>query len=290
MTLETALIAFVAAASLLTITPGLDTRHGGARRRSRGPRTAALAGFGIIGGCLDWGAAVALGLGVLLAASSFAYLALKWAGAAYLAWLGIRLILQPRSQFDLGAAASAGRGNWWARGFLNNLLNPKIGVFYVSFLPQFTPAGYPAGPFIFLLAVIHAVLGALWFATLIAATSPLKRWLARQAVVRWIDRVTGAVFLGFGLRLRLIGVEIDATGDEAVRLREVHLGKTSPAGWTALTDAAPSSRARVQALMAAGARWAASAYRRFGQGGARSLSDRDSAADAGRPPGRRHPR
>jgi threonine/homoserine/homoserine lactone efflux protein len=201
--LETALIAFVAAASLLTITPGLDTAMVLRTAAVEGPRTAALAGLGIICGCLAWGAAVALGLGVLLAASSFAYVALKWAGAAYLAWIGIRLILQPRSQFDLGAAPNVGRGNWWARGFLNNLLNPKIGVFYVSFLPQFAPAGYPAAPFIFLLAVIHGVLGALWFSALIAATSPLKRWLARQAVVRWIDRVTGAVFLGFGLRLAL---------------------------------------------------------------------------------------
>lgn len=202
MNLETALIAFVAAAALLTITPGLDTAMVLRTAAVEGPRTAALAGLGIICGCLAWGAAVALGLGVLLAASSFAYTVLKWTGAAYLAWLGLRLILKPRSRFDVGAA-SPQRGNWWARGFLNNLLNPKIGVFYVSFLPQFVPAHVAAGPFIFLLAVIHGVLGALWFAALIAATSPLKRWLARQAVMRWIDRVTGAVFLGFGLRLAL---------------------------------------------------------------------------------------
>jgi len=203
LNLETALIAFVAAATLLTITPGLDTAMVLRTAAVEGPRTAALAGFGIICGCLAWGAAVALGLGVLLAASSLAYTALKWAGAAYLAWLGIRLIWKPRSEFDLGATGSDGRGGWWARGFLNNLLNPKIGVFYVSFLPQFVPAHVAAGPFIFLLAAIHGVLGAIWFAALIAATSPLKRWLARQAVVRWIDRVTGAVFVGFGLRLAL---------------------------------------------------------------------------------------
>jgi threonine/homoserine/homoserine lactone efflux protein len=202
VTIETALIAFVAAASLLTITPGLDTAMVLRTAAVEGPRTAALAALGIILGCLAWGAAVALGLGVLLAASSLAYTVLKWAGAAYLAWLGVKLILKPRSQFDLGAAPSE-RGNWLARGFLNNLLNPKIGVFYVSFLPQFVPQHVAAAPFIFLLAAIHGVLGAVWFAALIAATSPLKRWLARTAVVRWIDRVTGVVFLGFGLRLAL---------------------------------------------------------------------------------------
>jgi threonine/homoserine/homoserine lactone efflux protein len=201
--LETALIAFVAAAALLTITPGLDTAMVLRTAAVEGARRATLAALGIILGCLAWGAAVALGLGVLLAASSLAYIVLKWAGAAYLAWLGIGLILRPRSRFDLGAAGSGQRGNWLARGFLNNLLNPKIGVFYVSFLPQFVPAHVAAGPFIFLLAAIHGLLGAIWFAALIAATSPLKRWLARQAVVRWIDRAAGAVFLGFGLRLAL---------------------------------------------------------------------------------------
>ena len=202
MSLETALIAFVAAATLLTITPGLDTAMVLRTAAVEGPRTAALAGLGILTGCLAWGAAVALGLGVLLAASSLAYTVLKWAGAAYLAWLGLNLILRPRSKFDL-AVPAARRGNWWARGFLNNLLNPKIGVFYVSFLPQFVPAHVPTAPFIFLLAVIHALTGALWFACLILATRPLKRWLQRAAVVRWIDRVTGAVFLGFGARLAL---------------------------------------------------------------------------------------
>jgi threonine/homoserine/homoserine lactone efflux protein len=199
---ETALIAFVAAAALLTITPGLDTAMVMRTAAVEGPRTAALTALGIVLGCLAWGAAVALGLGVVLAASSLAYAVLKWAGAAYLAWLGIRLILKPRSQFDLGAAPTE-RGNWLARGFLNNLLNPKIGVFYVSFLPQFVPVRVAAGPFIFLLAAIHGALGAIWFAALIGATTPLKRWLARQAVVRWIDRLTGVVFVGFGLRLAL---------------------------------------------------------------------------------------
>jgi threonine/homoserine/homoserine lactone efflux protein len=203
MNLETALIAFVAAAGLLTITPGLDTAIVLRTAAVEGPVKAALAALGVVCGCLAWGAAVALGLGVLLAASSLAYVVLKWAGAAYLAWMGIRLILSPRSRFDLAKAGAAPGGNWWLRGFLTNLLNPKVGVFYVSFLPQFVPAHVAAGPFIFLLAAIHGLLGVIWFAVLIGATAPLKRWLARRAVVRWIDRITGAVFVGFGLRLAL---------------------------------------------------------------------------------------
>jgi threonine/homoserine/homoserine lactone efflux protein len=203
MSLETALVAYLAAASLLTITPGLDTAIVLRTAAAEGPARAGLAALGVVCGCLAWGAAAALGLGVLLAASSAAYTVMKWAGAAYLAWLGVNLILKPRSRFDLAAPATAQGGNWWLRGLLTNLLNPKVGVFYVSFLPQFVPAHVAAGPFIFLLAAIHATLGLIWFAALIAATSPLKRWLQRASVVRWLDRVTGAVFIGFGLRLAL---------------------------------------------------------------------------------------
>jgi threonine/homoserine/homoserine lactone efflux protein len=202
MSVGTSLALFVVAAALLTITPGLDTALVLRTAAVEGPRRAFLAALGIACGCLTWGAAVALGLGALLAASQAAYTVLKWAGAVYLAWLGINLILRPRSKFELTANGGR-RGNAWLRGFLTNLLNPKIGVFYVSFLPQFTPAGVPAGPFIFLLAAIHVALGLPWCALLIAATAPLKRWLANAAVVRWLDRATGAVFLGFGARLAL---------------------------------------------------------------------------------------
>jgi threonine/homoserine/homoserine lactone efflux protein len=201
---ETALITFVIAASLLTITPGLDTAIVLRTAAVEGPRRAALAALGVVCGCLVWGAAVALGMGALLAASSLAYTLLKWAGAAYLAWLGIKLLLKPRSAFELAVpAGAASSGNWWLRGFLTNLLNPKVGVFYVSFLPQFVPVNVAPAPFMFALAAIHSALGVIWFAALIAATTPLKRWLQRQAVVRWLDRITGAVFIGFSLRLAL---------------------------------------------------------------------------------------
>jgi threonine/homoserine/homoserine lactone efflux protein len=201
VTLATALIAYLVAATLLTITPGLDTAMVLRTAAVEGPRRAALAAVGIISGCLVWGFAVALGLGVLLAASHLAYAVLRWVGAAYLAWLGVNLLLRPRSAFDLAAAPAPNSGNWWLRGFLTNLLNPKVGAFYVSFLPQFVPSHVAPAPFIVLLALIHGLLGALWFAGLVGATTPLKRWLQRTIVVRWLDRLTGLVFLGFGARL-----------------------------------------------------------------------------------------
>lgn len=205
MTIVQALLAYVVAAGLLTVTPGLDTALVLRTAAVEGSKRAAFAALGINLGCLVWGAAVALGLGALLAASAVAFTVLKWVGAAYLVWLGVNLILKPRDRFDvaIGARQDGGDLTWMRRGFLTNLLNPKVGVFYVSFLPQFLPAGVQAAPFIFLLAVIHVLLGSCWSAVLIAGTRPIAGILQRAAVVRWLDRVTGGVFLAFGVRLAL---------------------------------------------------------------------------------------
>jgi len=207
MTVVQSLSAFVVAAGLFTLLPGLDTAMILRTAAVEGPKRAALAAIGIICGCLVWGTAVALGLGALLAASAAAFNVLKWAGAAYLVWLGLNLIFKPRARIDLAAAAAAapagGNLTWMRRGLLTNLLNPKVGVFYVSFLPQFLPTGVAPAPFIFLLAVIHALLGLTWSACLIGATRPIAGVLKRAGVVRWLDRVTGGVFLGFGVRLAL---------------------------------------------------------------------------------------
>lgn len=205
MSVVQALLAFSAAAALLTVTPGLDTALVLRTAAVEGPKRAALAGLGIIAGCLVWGAAVALGLAALLEASRLAFTVLKWAGAAYLVWLALNLILKPRDRFDVGGAPASADGGlaWMRRGFLTNLLNPKVGVFYISFLPQFLPQGAPAGPFIFLLAALHGLMSVIWFGALIAATQPIAGALRRPAIVRWLDRLTGGVFLGFGLRLAL---------------------------------------------------------------------------------------
>jgi threonine/homoserine/homoserine lactone efflux protein len=205
MTVVQALSAYVVAAGLLTITPGLDTALVLRTAAVEGPKRAVFAALGINVGCLIWGAAVALGLGALLDASTLAFNVLKWAGAAYLVWLGVNLLLKPRDRFEVATGAKRGGGDlaWMRRGFLTNLLNPKIGVFYVSFLPQFLPAGVQAAPFIFLLAVIHVLIGSCWSAILIAGTRPIAGMLQRSAVVRWLDRLTGGVFVAFGVRLAL---------------------------------------------------------------------------------------
>ena len=205
MTILQALLAFTVAAGLLTLTPGLDTALILRTAAVEGPKRAVLAMVGILAGCFAWGGLVAVGLGAVLQASAVAFGILKWAGAAYLVWLGIGLILRPRDSFEV-AEAPVLKGSdfaWMRRGFLSNMLNPKMGVFYVSFLPQFLPDGVPAAPFMLLLTTIHVLLGVVWLGLLIAATQPVAKILKRAAVVRWLDRATGGVFVAFGLRLAL---------------------------------------------------------------------------------------
>lgn len=202
--ISVSLAAFIAAAGLLTITPGLDTALVLRTAAASTSRQAALAGLGIATGCFAWGALVALGLGALLMASQLAFTILKWIGAAYLVWTGIQMLRSPRESFVVNAGGPLqGNRSAFGTGLLTNLLNPKIGVFYVSFLPQFVPHGISVGPYILLLAVIHALLGLIWFACLIGATRPISGYLRRPTVVKGADRLTGAVFVAFGIGLAL---------------------------------------------------------------------------------------
>jgi threonine/homoserine/homoserine lactone efflux protein len=206
MTTAQALLAFTLAAGLLTITPGLDTALVLRTAAAEGWRRATAVAIGIGLGCLAWGAAAAFGAGALLLASQTAYTILKWAGAAYLVWLGVNLLRRPRAAFDAGAGEAPpadGLGAALAKGFWNNLLNPKVGVFYVSFLPQFVPAGANPAAFGLLLAALHVVMGLAWAGGLILATAPIARALRRPGVVEWLDRLTGGVFVAFGVRIAL---------------------------------------------------------------------------------------
>jgi threonine/homoserine/homoserine lactone efflux protein len=211
MTVGHALVAFTAAAGLLTITPGLDTALVLRTAAIEGSRRAMLVGAGICLGCLTWGLAASMGLGGLLAVSRFGYDALRMLGACYLMFLGAKMFFRSRPVLaDLGrsesprpaeANSSDSGSRWFARGFLTNILNPKVGVFYVTFLPQFVPSGVDVTSFSMLLAVIHATEGMLWFAALTLATRPLSSWLRLPRVAKALDRATGLVLVGFGLQL-----------------------------------------------------------------------------------------
>ena len=194
------LIAFVPVAALLTITPGTDTMLVLRTAGLGGARPAALAALGIALGCMVWGLAVALGLGALLVASPIAFDWLRMAGAAYLAWLGAGLIFRPHHP---GRALAETSATAFRRGLLTNLLNPKVGVFYLTLLPQFLPRGQVDPAAGLMLAGVQVALTLVWFALLIGFARSLAPLITSPAFTRIIDRVCGAVFIGFGLKLAL---------------------------------------------------------------------------------------
>ncbi len=203
MTSLQALAAFTLAASILTMTPGLDTAMVLRTAAREGAWTARHASIGIAVGCLVWGGMVAIGLGALLATSPHLFVLLKWTGAAYLAFLGLGLIFRPHGlgladlrDGDLATGA-------FRRGFLTNILNPKVGVFYLTFLPQFIPLHTNALGFSLLLTLIHVGLSLVWFSVIIAATAPISRLLSDANIATTLDRIAGGVFMGFALRLAL---------------------------------------------------------------------------------------
>jgi threonine/homoserine/homoserine lactone efflux protein len=207
LSIWTALLAFAGAAGLLTIVPGLDTLLVLRTATVEGPRRAMFAGLGICTGCLVWGLLVSAGLGAVFAVSNIAYQIVRISGAIYLFYLGLRLLFQrekPALVDSTGEAASLrGSLRWFVRGLLTNLLNLKVGVFYVTFLPQFIPSHVNIVGFSILLALIHAVEGILWFAALVFVTRPIARWLRHPKTTTVLNRITGGVFIFFGARLAL---------------------------------------------------------------------------------------
>ncbi|WP_397452937.1 LysE family translocator [Pseudomonas sp. NA-150] len=201
MSITESLLAFTLAATLLTLTPGLDTALILRTATVEGKQHAVRAALGINAGCLLWGAAVAFGLGALIAMSELAFSLLKYCGAAYLCWLGLNMLVRPRSALSTVAADGQQRSNWFLKGMLGNLLNPKVGIFYVSFLPQFIPQGQPLVAWTFGLVAIHVLLGLVWSMLLIGATRPLAGILRRGTVIAWMDRTTGVLFVLFAARL-----------------------------------------------------------------------------------------
>ncbi|MFO1220186.1 MAG: LysE family translocator [Burkholderiaceae bacterium] len=196
---------FVVAGLLLNVTPGADMALVGARSATQGFRAGAAAALGVGAGCFVHVAAAALGLSALVASSATAFTLLRWAGAAYLVWLGIGLL---RSRPAAAAAAAPAPEAWtrvFAQGFLTNALNPKVALFFLAFLPQFIDAQTAHKlPAFVLLGVIFSVNGTLVnlaFAALVVGVR--RRWQGAARAGVWLTRGVGALLVAFGVRLAL---------------------------------------------------------------------------------------
>ncbi len=209
--MTTALLGFALAATLLILAPGPDFMLV-MRNTVRGGRRAGwVTACGTLSGLTVWALAAALGLSALLRVSHVAYDVLRFCGAAYLIWLGVTSLVsfrrkgtdRARPAPDVAALGQAPTrpGRAYLNGMLSNLLNPKISVFFMAFLPAFVPAGASASQFSLVLGAWFIAETGLWLAVVAWLADRGVRWLRRPAVQRWLERITGIVLIGFGLRL-----------------------------------------------------------------------------------------
>lgn len=211
MTGDPRLFAFVGVAALLTILPGADMALVTRNVLALGRRRTMLTILGICAGCVIHATASALGISAILATSATAYNVVKTIGAAYLVWIGIQSIRgagRPALTKSDGAAAPAAgsaraTGNLGAflQGFLTNVLNPKVALFYLTFLPQFISPGEPVLSRSLMLASIHIAMGLVWLTAYAWFIDRLGTVLTRPAVKAWLERVTGGLLVALGARL-----------------------------------------------------------------------------------------
>ena len=186
---------------LLTISPGADMALIARTTIARGRGAAFLTSLGICSGLLVHATASALGLSVVLATSADAFTIVKLVGAAYLAYLGVRSVRDSFGAATVETPHVARRGTSFLQGLLNNVLNPKVAVFYLTFLPQFIdPSGNVLAQSI-AFAFAHALMGIAWLSAYAYVLARLSSFFARGGVRRWLERVTGAVLIGLGVRL-----------------------------------------------------------------------------------------
>jgi threonine/homoserine/homoserine lactone efflux protein len=200
-----ALLSFTVASVLIVLLPGPDSLVVVRGLVRGGRRGGALTAAGVLCGLGVWVSATAFGISALLQASEVGYDVLKVVGACYLLWLGFRSLASLRHAPAPGGLSpeslDAVRSGFWA-GFLTDILNPKVGVFFISFLPGFIPAGAHSVGWITLgFGAWYTVLTALYFAALVAVSSTVAGWMSTARIRRRLDAATGLVLVAFGLRL-----------------------------------------------------------------------------------------
>ncbi len=202
------LLAFIAVGWLLNLTPGPDVLYIVANSLRSGVRAGIVGGLGILAGCFVHIFAAAIGVGTLLATSAAAFTVLKYVGAAYLLYLGVRMVLsrarRPTDLEEAAAAAPAERGlkDIFLGGFWTNVLNPKVALFFLAFVPQFiAPDADDKGLYFVLLGILFNLKSI----PVIVGWAAFAGWMARRSAVQkgmhWLDRAAGVLFIGFGLKL-----------------------------------------------------------------------------------------
>jgi threonine/homoserine/homoserine lactone efflux protein len=156
---------------------------------------------GIACGCMIHATASALGMSAVLATSATAFTIMKTVGAAYLMWIGIQSFARRGNGAAGDARARTRRSAPFMQGFLTNLLNPKVAIFYLTFLPQFIAPGEPVLRRSLFLAGVHITMGVIWLSAYAWFIDRLGAVLTRPRVKAWLERVTGGLLIALGARL-----------------------------------------------------------------------------------------
>jgi threonine/homoserine/homoserine lactone efflux protein len=198
-----AFLIFVGAGLLLNITPGPDVLYIIGRSLGQGRLAGVVSSLGIASGSLIHIAAGALGLSALMLAVPVAYDVVRLGGAAYLVWLGYKAIVSRHDALDVPALDAVPLGRIYRQGIVTNVLNPKVALFFLAFLPQFTDASRGPLPLQFLLlGLVFVVNGTVVCLGYALAASCLGAWLkGRYPVSTWMNRAMGGLFIALGLRL-----------------------------------------------------------------------------------------
>ncbi|CCD90505.1 putative amino acid efflux protein, LysE family [Bradyrhizobium sp. ORS 375] len=200
---------FLVSGLLLNITPGPDTAYIVGRSAQMGWRAGVAAAFGISAGCLVHVFGSAIGLSALLSASATAFAAVKWAGAAYLVYLGLMQIMARRKDLPNEDGPAAPALSMWQvfwQGALTNILNPKVAMFFLAFLPQFVAADAPHQALaLLLLGTMFIVNGTIWCLGVAVAAARAARGVRRSsAAVLWLNRAIGGLLVYLGVRIAML--------------------------------------------------------------------------------------
>jgi RhtB (resistance to homoserine/threonine) family protein len=196
-------LAFAGIAGLVTLTPGADTMLVVRSALVRGRRAGLLTVLGIGSGLFIHATLSALGLSVVLVRSARAFEIVKLAGALYLVFLGLQAIRGAARGAPIGEspAGPAGAHRAYVEGLLTNVLNPKVAIFYLAFLPQFIGPSDPVLARSILLASIHFAEGLVWLSLVTLFVARLRTVLAQPRVRRALETFSGLVFIAFGVKL-----------------------------------------------------------------------------------------
>jgi threonine/homoserine/homoserine lactone efflux protein len=208
--LDSQVLAFAGVALLLTLTPGLDTMLVIKNVFVGGSRTGIFIALGINSGVFIHATISALGLSLILVQSALAFEIVKLAGACYLIFLGGQALWQawkqPQEVVAVARPANPVRTKGWnsyREGLLTNLLNPKVAIFYLAFLPQFIGPSDPVLAKSLLLAGIHCGLGLVWLGLIAFFVGKFTGWITRPSIRQKLEMTTGAIMVGLGIRLAL---------------------------------------------------------------------------------------